>query len=90
MAEQADPSLPPLLEEEDDDAWGRESTWGLIDGEADEAIAQYRQALEIAPDDVDACNNLGLALARRGQGDEAVVHFRKAQPHDTARPSAAV
>jgi Flp pilus assembly protein TadD len=34
--------------------------------------------LVIKPDFVDAHNNLGAALARHGQVDEAVAHFTKA------------
>ena len=47
-------------------------------GQVDEAIAHYRKALEIKPDDVRAHNNLGVALAGRGAVDEAIAHFRKA------------
>ena len=37
-----------------------------------------RKALEIKPDYAEAHNNLGLALASRGQVDEAIAHYRKA------------
>ena len=36
------------------------------------------KALEIKPDYAEAHNNLGNALAGRGQFDEAIAHFRKA------------
>ena len=41
-------------------------------------IAHYRRPLEIKPDYAEAHNNLGNALAARGQVDEAIVHYRKA------------
>jgi len=47
-------------------------------GRVEEAIAQYRKALEINPDLADAHHNLGLALAGRGQVEEAIAQYRKA------------
>jgi len=47
-------------------------------GQVDAAIAHYRKALEIKPDDVEARNNLGTIMAERGQIDEAIAHFQKA------------
>ena len=47
-------------------------------GRVDEAIAQYRKALEIRPDHVEALNNLGNALAGRGRVDEAIAQYQKA------------
>jgi tetratricopeptide (TPR) repeat protein len=44
----------------------------------DEAIVQYRKALEFAPEDVKTLNNLGNALAKKGADDEALVQFKKA------------
>ena len=44
-----------------------------------------RKALQIKPDSAEAHQNLGIALANRGQLDEAIAHFRKAveaQPDD--------
>ena len=46
-------------------------------GQIDEAIAHYKKAIEIQPDDVKAHNNLGALLADRGQTDEAIAHYRK-------------
>jgi protein O-mannosyl-transferase len=46
-------------------------------GQAEPAIAQYRTALEIKPDYVEARNNLGVALARNGELDEAIAQYRK-------------
>jgi len=42
-----------------------------LKGEPDEAVAQYRKALEIDPTYTKARNNLGAALADEGQVDEA-------------------
>jgi tetratricopeptide (TPR) repeat protein len=47
-------------------------------GKFDEAIAQYKQALEIKPDYAEAHNNLGAALAGSGQLNEAIAHYQKA------------
>ncbi len=47
-------------------------------GQVDEAIAQYRKALEIKLDYEDAYLNLGNALAGRGQVDEAIAQYRRA------------
>ncbi len=44
----------------------------------DEAMAQYRKALEIKPDFAEAHNNLGSALIDQGRFDEAIDHCRKA------------
>ena len=58
-------------------------------GRLDEAIADYRKALEIKPDYAEAHNNLGAVLAGRGQADEAIAHFRKAlevRPDDAGDP----
>ena len=44
----------------------------------DEAIEYYRKALQINPNFSDALNNLGNALAARGQSDEAIENYRKA------------
>ena len=48
------------------------------DGRLDEAIADYREALKIKPDYVEAQVNLGVALCERGQAAEAIVHYRRA------------
>ena len=47
-------------------------------GRVDAAIAQYRQALEIQPDDMKTHDNLGSLLAGRGRIAEAMGHFQKA------------
>ena len=47
-------------------------------GEVDEAIEQYRKALEIKSDFAEAHNNLASALASRGELDLAIIHYQKA------------
>ncbi|MCZ6600300.1 MAG: tetratricopeptide repeat protein [Acidobacteria bacterium] len=50
----------------------------LMQGENEQAVAAYRQALEIRPDYVKAENLLGVALTRLGELDEAEIHYRRA------------
>ena len=47
-------------------------------GQLDEAIAEFRQAIQIQPEYAYAHNNLGLALRDKHQLDEAIAEFRKA------------
>jgi serine/threonine-protein kinase len=47
-------------------------------GQVDEAIAAFRQAIELQPDFALAYNNLGDALQSKGQTDEAIAAFRRA------------
>jgi len=44
----------------------------------DEAIVQYRTALEIDPNSEKIHDNLGVVLSRNGQVDEAIIQYRKA------------
>jgi tetratricopeptide (TPR) repeat protein len=53
-------------------------------GQLNEAIANYREALEIKPDAAPVQSNLGNALLRDGQVEEAVVHLQKALQIDPA------
>ena len=50
----------------------------LEKGQLDEAIAHYREALEIKPNVAQVQSNLGNALVREGQVEEAIVHLQKA------------
>jgi tetratricopeptide (TPR) repeat protein len=43
----------------------------------DEAIDAYKQAIELAPDQMFVWNNLGNLCARVGRDDEALIAFRK-------------
>ena len=53
--------------------------WNLgARGENAAAIAEWRKALLISPDDAKAHNNLGTALWRGGSFDEAVTHYEMA------------
>jgi tetratricopeptide (TPR) repeat protein len=47
-------------------------------GMVDEAVVQYRKALEINPDYAKACNNLGNALLQQGKVDEAIAYLQRA------------
>lgn len=49
----------------------------LSQGRLDEAIFQFRRALDMKPDYTYARNNLGIALARQGKLDEAIEVFRQ-------------
>ena len=53
--------------------------WNLTEeGQYDKAIAEWKKALEMSPDDAEAHNNLGVALAGTGKFDEAIAHYQKA------------
>ena len=55
-------------------------------GQDEEAIAEYRKALGIAPTQYDARMNLGALLSRLERNDEAIVEFQAAatiQPHSS-------
>ena len=47
-------------------------------GEVDEAMENYRLALQLKPDYAAAHNNLGTLLESNGAADEALEHFRRA------------
>jgi tetratricopeptide (TPR) repeat protein len=50
----------------------------LLDGELDEALAHFRQALTMDADNASAHLNLGVALKLKGERDEALAAFEKA------------
>ncbi|MEG3961743.1 tetratricopeptide repeat protein, partial [Microcoleus sp. S36b_A2] len=52
-------------------------------GRLDEAIAAYRPAIQINPNDAEAHRNLGLALQQQGRLDEAIAAYRQAIKIDT-------
>jgi Flp pilus assembly protein TadD len=47
-------------------------------GRLDEAIALFREAASVIPDDADVHRNLGLALWEQGQSDAATPHLERA------------
>lgn len=50
----------------------------LQKGEVDGAIAQFKDALAVDPNDAAACYNLGNALLQNGKADEAIAQFKAA------------
>lgn len=48
------------------------------EGNYDEAIGHFSEALRIKPDFAWAHNNLGVALRRQGKTDDAITHYAKA------------
>ena len=57
-------------------------------GQLNEAIAYYKEALEIKPDVAQVQSNLGNALLREGQVEEAIGHLERALQIDPAYPEA--
>ena len=53
-------------------------TWYREHGDAEKAVAQYREALRLRKDYAQAHNNLGLWCEDKGDLDGAVAHFREA------------
>jgi tetratricopeptide (TPR) repeat protein len=49
----------------------------LMHSNVDEAIAQYRKGLAIAPDTVNILNDLGKALAAKGDNAAAIAQYQK-------------
>ncbi len=47
-------------------------------GQYNEAISEWKKALELSPEDAKVHNNFGAALAKQGRIDEAIPHFEKA------------
>jgi Flp pilus assembly protein TadD len=63
------------------DSWAAHNGLGnalLENGNVDEAITQFRDALKIDPNYVEAYDNLGSALVKKGHITEAIEHFEKA------------
>jgi tetratricopeptide (TPR) repeat protein len=54
----------------------------LNTGDTAGAIKLYKELLEIAPDQIEARTNLGVALAREGRYGDAIEEYRKALAHD--------
>lgn len=62
---------------------GRQS---LLEGELDQALARFREALEMAPEHAGAHLNLGVALRLGGDRDGAKQHFQTAAEKDPDGP----
>lgn len=61
------------------EAWCNQANLLRETGRFDEALAAYREALRLRPDDYpDAHNNIGMLLLQKGQPEEAERHFRQA------------
>jgi tetratricopeptide (TPR) repeat protein len=50
----------------------------LMHNNLEEAITEYRKALELAPDKVEILNNLGKALGMKGEDEAAIAQYQKA------------
>ncbi len=62
-------------------SWLAHNNLGVLlrdSGQADEAIRQYRCAIQLRPDYAPAYYNLGIVLFKKGQTGEALVHFQDA------------
>jgi hypothetical protein len=54
----------------------------------DEAVAEFRKAIEVRPDHSETHNNLGVVLKALGRTDEAIEAFRRAIATDPANMAA--
>jgi tetratricopeptide (TPR) repeat protein len=62
-------------------AWMAHNNLGAVlleKRQTDDAIAHFRQAIEIKPDEASAHSNLGNALLQEGQLDDAISEYQKA------------
>ena len=59
-------------------------------GAVEEAIGDYRRALELSPDYADAHFNLAGALARNGRDGEAIKHWQRYLELDSGSPWARI
>jgi tetratricopeptide (TPR) repeat protein len=62
-------------------AWIAHNNLGAVllqKGQPDDAIAHFRRAIEIKPDEASAHSNLGNALLQEGTLDEAIAQYQKA------------
>ncbi len=55
------------------------------EGRLDDAIAQYQEALKIAPNYALANHNLSIALLRQGRLDDAITQYQEALKYDRGR-----
>lgn len=71
---------------DDDEAWGHWAMgyYSLFVGQHERAIAGYRRALELNPNDPDIMNDFGLCLSCSGRSSDAIAAVHKAMqlnPH---------
>ncbi|GBD31213.1 Photosystem I assembly protein Ycf3 [bacterium HR33] len=88
--------LREALEDAGDEEWLLRDRWKVAlafvadsyreRGEARQAAAVYRKALEIAPGDPAVLHNLGLALANAGDLEGAVANYRLSLQADPRQP----
>ena len=57
----------------------------MTKGDVDQAIRQYRDALSIRQEDLNAHYNLAVALQQKGELREAAAEFKKANELDANR-----
>ncbi|HSG46048.1 MAG TPA: tetratricopeptide repeat protein [Anaerolineales bacterium] len=57
-------------------------------GKNEDAIDAYKQAIELAPDQIFAWNNLGNLCLQIGRNDEALIAFQKAIEQNSSDPMA--
>ncbi len=60
------------------EAWGQQALLYVLSGKDDQAIAKYRQLVEVKPELVDAHVNLGSLLAKKNELKDAEWELRKA------------
>ena len=63
------------------DCWMAHSSLGFLlynQGRIEEAMVQFRKAVQLVPNNCEELNNLGIALAAKGHFDEAIENYRKA------------
>ena len=73
------------------DCWMAHYNLGIVlgeQGETDQAIDHYRQAVTLRSDYAEAHYNLGRLLAEQGHFDDAIAHYEKAVEINPADPEA--
>jgi predicted O-linked N-acetylglucosamine transferase (SPINDLY family) len=60
------------------EAWNEQGIKLIEQGRLHEALASFREAVHLRPDNAEALNNLGAALKLQEQFDEAIARYRKA------------
>ena len=64
-----------------------DNAWELAEkGRFEDAVPEWRRALEMSPGDARVHMNLGLALAASGKAEEGIAEYRKALEIDPENP----